>query len=208
MSNNGSKPNGPTFTFEGRVTVCLQFVSYRSVGKIAAAARSRFIEQRGEPVCPQYTVATAGGDIEEYYHNETTIIEEPYKDDEELQEQWRIYNTLSKELKVYVGTEQVRAFCVKGVLDDPPESWLDEQRYWKIELPEDPRDLRWEWLLDISMGFRELRQCAEAIMRIKDPVEATADAAAEGFRRQMGETGADAGPGARTADRRGKARGT
>ena len=199
--DNGAKPGGTTFKFRNGATAHLQFVNYRTVGQIIAGARARFIEQHGEPICPKYTVETIGGDVEEYEHDETTVVDDRFKDDAELQEQWRLYSTLSKELQIYINTEQIRVLCVNGVMDVPPDAWLDEQRYWKRKLPDDPRDLRWEWLLDTAMGFPELRQCAVAIMRIKDPVEAAADAAAEGFRRKMGEAGTHAGGGARTSAR-------
>ena len=176
-----------TFTFKSGLTVRIRRVDPRFVAKVATSARARFKREHGEPECPTYEVKTAGGDVEIHQHDETTVTEPRWKADAELQQKWREYTRLDNGLRSYEITETVRAIAIEGVLDEPGQEWIEKCAYYEIELPENPRDRKWDWICDIAPSFPERYRLAIAIQRVDDPVEATAQAAVESFRHQLGQ---------------------
>ena len=190
MDNENGR--GPMFRFRSGLAVRLQRVDGRFVAKVSTSARRRFVADNGEPECPMYVVETAGGDVEEHYHNDTTIVEPRWMADAELQEKWETYRSLNTALRTYEITETVRAIVIKGILDEPSGEWVEEQAYYKIPVPDDPRDRKWEWVQDAAFNFAELAELSIAIRSVDDPVEAAADAAVATFRHPMGKEAAQA----------------
>lgn len=174
------------FTFKAGACVPIQRVNGRFIGRVRNAARRTFIEEHGEPTCPTYEVELAGGETETHQHNETTVIEERWQDDEELQATWSTYRSLSLALRTRLHEQTTRAYVWRGVDAEPPADWIEEQAYWGT-LPEDPYDLKFEWIFDISSGWDELLELTLAIQRLPDPIEEAAREAAESFRVAMAE---------------------
>lgn len=170
-----------TFTFKSGISVRLRRVNRRFVAKVAISAKQRFLKKNSEPQCPTYSVQTAGKDSETYDHDETTVVEKRWREDEELQTQWKEYLRLSTALRACEITESVRAIVIKGVLSEPSVEWLDDQDYFKIELASDPRDQKWEWLQDVARNFSELAELSVVIRTVEDSVEAAAQVAVESF---------------------------
>ena len=185
MDNENGR--GPMFRFRSGLAVRLQRVDGRFVAKVSTSARRRFVADNGEPECPMYVVETAGGDVEEHYHNDTTIVEPRWMADAELQEKWETYRRLNMALRFYEISQTARAVVIKGVLDEPSAEWIEEGNYFKIDLPDDPRDRLWDWLWDASTGWDEILELSIAIRKVDDPVEAAADAAVDSFRDRVGE---------------------
>jgi len=174
--------NEHAFTFKSGITVRLQRVDQRFVAKVKMSARNRFIADNSKPICPTYTVLTAGGDPETYEHNETTITESRWQADVELQERWQEYQRLATLLRAYEITETVRAIVIEGVLDEPSARWIEKCKYYGLEIPDDPRDCKYEWICDEVPNIHDRVNLAVAIQKINDPVEAAAQAAVESFR--------------------------
>jgi len=178
-----------TFTFKDGFTVPIQFVKYTFVARVRSAARKRAVEEHGEPTAPTFTTTAAGGSEYEQDHSEESLQREPYKDDEELQDAWREYKATQLAIDVEINRQTCRAYCIRGVVGEPSEKWLEEQTYWGLEVPEDARDCKFEWLLDCSTGWDELLDLVIAIQEI-NPIEEAAEAAEEGFPDSMA-TGAE-----------------
>ena len=188
------------FTFKGGVAVTLRRVSPFFVDEIGLKAEREFIEEHGKPVCPTYEVESAGGDVFTYDHDDTTIAQAPFLEDEAVQEKWREYRALSVMLDARVTEETIRAYAVRGVIDDPPEEWIEDRAYWGLPVL-DPRDAKFAWLGDCASGWMEMLDLAMAIQRLRDPVQEAAEIASRSFRGSMEVAGGDdAGQGSGEAD--------
>ena len=181
-----------TYTFSSGVTVTLQFVKYTFLSKVRAAAQRKATEEHGEPVVPSYTVTAAGGTEYENEHTEETIVREPYADDEELQKEWTKYITATRAVDILVHDRTCRAYVDRGVKEDAPDEWLEDQAYWDIDVPEDPRDRKWAWIFDVSTGWDEVIELVVAIQQAGQ-IEEVADAVEAGFRSEVGASDAGAG---------------
>lgn len=180
----------PSYTFTSGVTVPLKRVNGLLIGKIRAATRRRFVEEHGEPERPTYTRELAGGDVEEYEHDEATIQEAEFADNDELQAAWAEYERWTRMLRGEISAQVTKALVVYGVDAEPPDRWLEEQAYWGIEVPDDPRDCKFEWIKDASTGWDELMlRLGPAILAVPDPIEEAAEEAAESFRFKVEESG-------------------
>jgi hypothetical protein len=196
-----------TFEFQSGLVVTLRRVNMTSVGKARTAARARFVRHWAEqhpddrePQRPTYTVDVAGGETETYPHNEKTVQADQFKDDQELREAWDLFQEYQRGIRFAVHDASFQYHAVNGVVDDPPQEWLADRAYWGIEVPDDPRARKWDWLFDRSTGYDEIMELAAAIQRIPSPVEVAARAVAESFRAGVdGRAGQDADAG---ADRR------
>jgi hypothetical protein len=173
-----------SFAFRRGLTVTLQYVNPVDISRIRFKVRERFLAKHTIPACPTYTVKTVGGDEEVYPHNETTVIEPQWKDDLELQDRWERHNRLTATLDANLNFATMRAYVVRGVVENPPASFQNEA-YWITNLPESPLGLKWEWLTDMA-GYLEIERLANAIASIPDPVEAAAFIAADSFRDYVG----------------------
>lgn len=182
------------FEFKSGATVTLQRINARMVAHVRSATRRRFVEEHGEPKPPTYAVEVAGGEATETHeHNETTIIDPQFAADDEVQAAWREYKRLSRDLWFELHERTTRAHIWLGVVESPPDDWLecwaDEREYWGLDVPNDPRDLKFEWVFDLSTGWDELLLLTLAIQRLPDPVEEAAQAALELFRPSVEDAG-------------------
>lgn len=175
-----------TFTFKDGFTVPIQFVKYTFVARVRSAARKRAVEEHGEPTAPTFTSTAAGGSEYEQEHSEESLAREPYKDDEELQDAWREYKANQLAIDVEINRQTCRAYCIRGAVGEPPEEWIEEQEYWGLDVPEDARDRKFEWLLDCSTGWDEILDLVIAVQEI-NPVEEAAESIADSFRDSVGE---------------------
>lgn len=178
-----------TFSFACGVTVTLQRVSPMFVGRVMEMARQAHIREHGDPERPTYTVKTAGGSGETWPHTSETIKEQPWADDDEHQAAWREYQSQSLKLQVATTRASLKAYCVRGVVDNPPDEWVEDQRYWKLEVADDLRDRKWDWINDIATGWDEILSLAAHVQSIPNPVEVAAQAARQSFQRAMEDQG-------------------
>ena len=182
-----------TYTFKSGATVTLQFVKYTFLSKVRAAAQRKAIEEHGEPVVPSYTVTAAGGTEYENEHTAETIVREPYADDEELQKEWTTYITTTRAIDIAIHERTCRAYVDRGVIESPPDEWLEDQAFWDIEVTDEPHDRKWAWIFDVSTGWDEVIELVVAIQQAGQ-IEEVADAVEAGFRSEVGASDAGAGP--------------
>ena len=177
------------FTFVCGEVVRVRRVSERFITKVGVAARKKWIEANGPlPPCPTYTRELAGGETMTFEHNETTIVEPEFKADLELQEQWQEHRYLRTLLNHSVFEQTAQAQVLRGVVDDPSEEWLAEQAHFDITPPEDERERKWEWIVDLAVDWREIFRLLRAIGSAPDRVEEEAAATLESFRDSVGRT--------------------
>ena len=127
----------------------------------------------------------AGGSEYTNEHTAESVAREPYSEDEEVQAAWREYTATRLAIDIAVQDRTCRAYVDRGVVEDPPDEWLEEQAYWDIEVPDDPRERKWTWLHDVSTGWDEILEIVLAIQGI-NPIEEIAAAAEAGFRDPVG----------------------
>jgi hypothetical protein len=189
-----------TFTFKNGMVVSIRFVPYRFIARVRAAAQDKATAEFGTPEVPTYTVKAAGGSEYVNEHTAESVEREPYADDEEVQAEWQAYQTASRAIDIAVQSQTCRAYALRGVIDDVPDSWIEEQAYWDLDVPDDPRDRKWDWIFDNTSGWDEILDLVIAIQRI-NPIEEVAAAVEESFRNSVGAPGAgpDAGSGEEAA---------
>ncbi len=173
----------PSFTFACGLTVHIRRVNRVFAYKVRNAARDKLVEKEGGKIpVPTFTVELAGGETESHEFTEESVKLEPYCNDADIQDAWREYSAQQFRLEYEEVSATIRAYILRGVVEsDPPESWLEEQRYFGLALADNPLDLKWDWLNDISTGWNELLSLARDIQTLPDGTELAAQAAAESF---------------------------
>jgi hypothetical protein len=197
-----------TFTFKSGLTVTLQPVKYTFVAKVRQAALKQAIEKHGEPVIPTYTVTAAGGTEETHEHNEASVSNPPFDVDEETQAKWTAYVDRRRLVDFYVQERTCRAYVDRGVVEGPSDEWLEDQAYWGIDVPDDPRDRKFTWLFDASTGWDEMFELVIAVQELmRSKVEEVAQAVEGSFRDSVEASteGDDAGSGQEAVDESGEA---
>jgi hypothetical protein len=175
------------FTFECGTVVTLRRVNGRFVTQAGAAARRKYLEKNPLPECPVYTRELAGGEIVTYKHNETTIIEDEFQNPE-IQEEWNQYFVSRSTLGWIVFEQTAKAWLWRGIVEDVPQEWLNEQKTFGIPLPEKETKLetaievKFEWIRNISIDWPEVLDCVSAIRDLPNPTEAAAQDSLDGFR--------------------------
>lgn len=190
------------FTFKDGTTVPIQFVKFTFITRVRSAAQKKALSEHGEPAKPTFVVTAAGGSEYEQEHSEESVQRDEHKDDEDLQEAWAKYKATKLAVDLDVHQQTCRAYAIKGVDAEPPEEWVEDQEYWGLEVPDDARDRKFAWLLDVSTGWDEILDLVLAIQDI-NPIEEVASAVEDGFRDSMGEGVEEADAGADTAEAEG-----
>lgn len=190
-----------TFEFKGGTVVTLLRVNPVFVGKVAAGAEEAYTADNEVPACPTYEVKVAGGGAEVQDLTPETIELDPWKDDEELQEKWEAYQSAQEAIAGERIRATAKAYCVKGIKEDTPEKWIEDQAYWGVSLPEDRRDIKWDWVRECAQNdWGELVELVFAIQSLPDPTEVAARAAEDSFRDSVGspdggeDASGDSGP--------------
>lgn len=171
-----------TYTFGTGVTVEIQPISHFQVGKVVAAARAKFTNEHGEVKPPVYEITLPGGEVEAHEHDKVSVRESQFVSDEALRESWADYEQKRLQLQQLIAETNIKAWAWYGIKDHVPQEWLDEQAMFGIELPDDPAELKSQWVGSIATGFNDALRFAEAISAIDNPVEEAAAAAEETFR--------------------------
>lgn len=187
-----------TYTFGTGITVNLRPISIYQVNKVVEAARAHFIAEHGENEPPTYEAVLLGGDTETHYHDAKSVTEPKYADNEELQAAWMHHLDLKLRLTQLVGKTNVKAWAWYGIADDVPQTWIDEQKMFGIELPDDPAELKYQWIESIATGLDDAMNFASAVYKMRNPVEEAASAAEATFQHSLEtqgrqDTGADSG---------------
>jgi hypothetical protein len=142
-------------------------VRLRPVSRVLIQSVQRAVERelraKGLPLDPPtYEVVTATGDKEVHAHDEDSI-----STDEE-RAAWEAYLAARETLQDEANARVAKTVVVGGVIcDDPPDSWVEDMRYLGVELPEDPRDLKYAYLeMEILKTPADLMRAMAGVMRL------------------------------------------
>ena len=175
------------FTFECGTAVTLRRVNGRFVSQAGAAARREYLEENPLPECPVYTRELAGGEIVTYKHNETTIVEVEFQDPE-IQHSWNQFFLSRTTLGWIVFEQTAKAWLWRGIVEDVPPEWIEEQKVFGIPLPEKNTELetqieiKFEWVRNIAIDWPEVLELVGVIRDLPNPTEVAAQDSLDGFR--------------------------
>ena len=182
----GESEERPSITTVAGLKVGIKPVSRVYLQQIARKIQREF-EQAGkmlEP--PTYKVITAGGGVETYPHDETSIADAP----EEDKALWAAYQANRAEADNRVGVESTKFQVLKGlIIDEVPKAWVKEQQELGFDVPKDAKDLLWayierEVIVTPEDVFTALTAITALSMRGSVSEEAI-KAAADTFRREV-----------------------
>ena len=142
-------------------------VRLRPVSRVLIQSVQRSVERelraKGLPLDPPtYTVVTDTGDKEVHVHDEDSISTA------EERAAWDAYVEAQEQLTAESNARVSKAIIVGGVVcDDPPPGWVEDMRYLGVDLPEEPRDLKYAYLeMEILKTPADLMQAMSGVMRL------------------------------------------
>ena len=111
---------------------------------------------------PTYTVTTDTGDTETHVHDEHSLTTD------EERAAWTAYQAVQERRTAETNARVSKALLVAGVVvEAPPEDWAEEMRYLGVELPDEPRDLRYSYLeLEVLKTPADIMNAIGGIMRL------------------------------------------
>lgn len=120
-------------------------VQYDRIVRIERGVERRFRE-RGEAIDPPtYEAELPGGEKEVIAWDEVAIEKDGTPEDKEV---WAIYQATLARMKAEQVSLTTRYVLLKGIdSEDPPQEWIDESQYLGLDLPEDPRDLKLDYIV-------------------------------------------------------------
>ena len=168
-------------TSTGKV-IHLQPVANRLFTDTQADVEQEFVKE-GKPVePPKYNVPLAGGGTKEYYHDDVSI---KTATDEE-KEAWKAHQECLEELKTEQNERTIVVAIVEGVLNEPTDEWLARMEYYKVELPDNPYDLKVRYVTyELLRTPEDMASFSAAVMLLSAGMEvnqAAIEAAMESFR--------------------------
>ena len=165
--------------------VALRPVSQTQIQRINATVEAQW-RKRGEPVDPPtYTITTATGETETHAHDADSLTTD------EERAAWEAYQTARAEMEAEQRLRTTKFLLLNGIVGhEPTEEWAEEQAYWGLEVPADPRERRLEYIqaevlktpqdtID-AMGEIMRLSMAGAPQEVRDSVEAYFRRAVEG----------------------------
>jgi alkanesulfonate monooxygenase SsuD/methylene tetrahydromethanopterin reductase-like flavin-dependent oxidoreductase (luciferase family) len=167
--------------------VALRPVSQTQIQRINATVETQW-RKRGEPIDPPtYTITTATGETETHAHDADSVA----TGTDEERAAWEAYQTARAEMEAEQRLRTTKFLLLNGIVGhEPTEEWAEEQAYWGLEVPEDPRERRLAYLqaevlktpqdtID-AMGEIMRLSMAGAPQEVRDSVEAYFRRAVEG----------------------------
>jgi len=182
MSRQDKPERRVMFTTNG-MEVPLLAVSETYIAAARAHVTAEFRE-RGEAILPPtYEVKLAGGTIENFPHDETTLEVHPEPDAAdpvaaaaEADSQtatnraaWAAHKAATKRLEQAVSAAGTRAMLELGIGLELPadETWIARQRRAHVEIPEDPDDRRYHWITsEVLVSFDDLMTAIQVITEV------------------------------------------
>jgi hypothetical protein len=155
--------------------------TYLAAAKAHATADFRARGELIEP--PTYEVKLAGGTVENFPHDETTLevkvaadAADPVVAALEADRQtaanraaWKAHKDAVERLERAGSAASTRAMLEMGIELELPEddAWLKRQRRAHIEIPEDPDDRRYHWLTsEVLVSFDDLMNAIQGITEL------------------------------------------
>ena len=151
----------------------------------------REFRERGEPVdVPTYTVTNVAGDTETYPHDEKTT-KSP-----EVQAQWEAHLDTIIRLRREEYLRVSRYMFLEGLPVDVPPEWVERQQEYGFDLPEDPDELKLDYILNELLRCATDRNAAMArissLSMLGSVSEEAIHAVEASFRRSVGGNGQEA----------------
>lgn len=177
--------------------VALRPVSQTQIQRINATVETQW-RKRGEPVDPPtYTITTATGATETHAHDADSLTTD------EERAAWEAYQTARAEMEAEQRLRVTKFLLLNGIVGcEPTEEWAEEQAYWGLEVPADPRERRLEYIqAEVLKTAQDTMDVIQEIMRLSmagAPKEAVA--AVEAYFRHQVEGAATAGGSAEPTD--------
>ena len=158
-------------------------------------AVEREYRERGEPLDPPtYTAQTAGGGQETHPHDAESVRAEETSEAE--RQAWDAYLLARARLEAEVRERVSRYVLFQGVVaPDPPAEWVDLQRWLRVEVPDDPRDLKLRYIeAEILKTPSDLMEAMLGVLRLSmaGVPQADLEAMERFFRRALERHGAAA----------------
>lgn len=152
---------------------------------------------------PTYKFVDVTGEIQELPHDATSIESENTTDEEK--KAWDDYLAEKDRLIKKHNEELIRLCFLKGIKLSLPEdeSWLEDHRYLKVPIPENPQDLKLLWLFtEVVKVEHDIYQLTRAILGAANAYLGMRAVAASTFPGSVGQrNGTDASePDEATAD--------
>lgn len=146
---------------------------------------------------PTYKVESITGDTVEFPHDEESIESESATPEEKTA--WAEYLIRKAEQTKRYNEEMVRACFLLGIKLSLPEddSWLAPYRYLRLDIPEDPHDLKLFWLFkEVVKAEYDIYELTKVILGAAGAYLGMRAVAANTFRSALGQpNGAEtAGP--------------
>ena len=142
------EPKREFVTSTGKV-IRLQPVASRLFTDAEAAVEREFLEAEKPIEPPKYEVPTTGGGSKSFYFDEETIKSRTEKGTltDEEKEAWAAHLECLVELKAAQDERGTVVAIIEGVLEEPTDEWRERMEYYKVELPENPFDLKVRYVL-------------------------------------------------------------
>jgi hypothetical protein len=146
--------NNELTTSRGK-TLRIKALPSLQVQLVEQAAQKQAVALYGEAKRPTYTVIVAGGDTETNPHDETTLeVEGNPEETAANKAAWAEYKRIGRLQQNHV-LEKLRDFYfLQGVeVDIPPDGeWMEVQRFFGVEIPEDPIGRRLHYIYSEALG--------------------------------------------------------
>lgn len=195
MESMAETEERPHITTVAGMTIYIRPVSRTYLQMIALRVK-REMEAAGKKLDPPtYKVITAGGQVETYPHDDTSIADAPAED----KAAWATYQADMAEANNKIAVESTKFQLLKGLIVEVPKGWAKEQEAEGFDVPKEARDLLWAYIeRDVIVTpedvFTALTGITALSMRGSVSEEAI-KAAADTFRREVGRPAAgDAAP--------------
>lgn len=150
------------------------------VEMVGQAARKAWAAENGQvPEKPKYSIALPGGGEEWHEHDEVTI-----EDDPEAAALWKEWQDKTQSLEDAVNEQTMNFLLLKGTKLDVSvdDDWATMQKYFGIDIPEDPIELRLHYLrTEVLSGQDDILGLLTAIMQATGVKEDLVEAARATF---------------------------
>jgi hypothetical protein len=142
-------------TTPGGQKVTVQAISQVQLQGIGLGVEEEY-RGRGEPLdAPTYTVTAVDGHTETHTHDATTATTDEDK------AAWTLHMNAKQRLEAEKRQAQAKFMMLKGIVaSDPSPAWIAEQKYFKIKLPDDPVDLKLQYIQSEILRTPEDITCA------------------------------------------------
>lgn len=166
-----------TFVTSGGREIKLAPIPQMLVEKVRDAA------MRSVPVppAPTYEVKIGDGDDTVTYAHDATTLTTP-----EEHAAWDAYQAALARQAQVAATRVMNFYYTRGVAEEMDDAWMAEQRFFGVEIPEEPLERKLHWVqTEILTTPDDFQNCIIAIMEVSGVDDEAIRAARASFRRDL-----------------------